>query len=73
VWDNARVLDNPKLSALLEPTEKLVYSEIVKKFSACHFFKKELILVVTTENIYNAKKDKLRKKISLSQLSGITK
>jgi len=50
-----------------------VYSEIVKKFSACHFFKKERILVITTENIYNAKKDKLRRKIPLAQLAGVTK
>ena len=30
-------------------------------------------MIVTTENIYNAKKDKLRRKIPLAQLVGITK
>ncbi len=73
VLDNARVSENPKLFPLLDANEKLLYSEIVKKFSACGFFKKERILVITSENIYNAKKCKLRRKIPLSQLAGITK
>ena len=46
---------------------------MVKKFSPCHFFKKERMLVITTENIYNVKKEKLKRKIPLTQLVGITK
>ena len=43
----------------------MIFTEIVKKFSMCHFFKNERTLVITSENIYNVKKDKLRKKVPL--------
>lgn len=73
VMDNAKMMDNIKLFSFLESTERLVSTDMVKKFSPCHFFKKDRMLVFTTQSIYNVKKDKLRRKIPLSQLIGITK
>ncbi len=44
----------------------MVFTEMVKKFSMCQLYKMERTLVITSENIYNMKKDKLRKKVPLS-------
>ena len=72
LMDNAQVLSNPKVLVLLE-SERLVYSEMVKKFSPCHFLKQDRLLVITSEAVYNIKKDKLRRRIPFKKLQGITK
>lgn len=70
--DNVGFLDNPKQKALLEPNEVLLYADNVKKWSNRSIFSDSRILVVTTENIYNAKKDKLQRTIKFSALAGIS-
>ena len=57
--DNVGFLDNPKQRALLEKSEKLLYADVIKKWSNSSFFSDTRILAVTTENIYNIKGDKI--------------
>ena len=57
VLDNAKMRYNEKLLSQLLPTERFVYTQFVKKFSPCHFFKSTRMLVITTENMYHCKKD----------------
>ena len=57
--DNVGFLDNPKQRALLEKSEKLLYADVIKKWSNSSFFADTRILAVTTENIYNIKGDKI--------------
>lgn len=70
--DNVGFLDNPKQKALLEKNEHLLYADNIKKWSNLQIFPDTRILVVTTENIYNVKKDKLQRTIPFSLLSGIS-
>ena len=63
----------PKLMNLLDPHEKLVFVDKVKKFSPCGWFKQERFLAVTTENIYNIKSDVVKRRIPIASLAGITK
>jgi len=57
--DNIGFLDNYKQRNLLEDNEKLLYADNIKKYSNGAFFADTRTLVVTTENLYNVKKDSL--------------
>ena len=57
--DNVGFLDNPKQRALLEKSERLLYADIIKKWSNSSIFADTRILAVTTENIYNIKGEKI--------------
>jgi len=46
---------DPKLVNLLDPHEKLLIVDKIKKFTPCGWFKQSRILLITTENIYNIK------------------
>ena len=46
---------NPKLMNLLDPHEKLMVADKIKKFTPCGWFKQDRIIVITTESIYNIK------------------
>ena len=52
-------LDKPKLRVLLEKSEQLLYANKIKKWENNSFFADTRILAVTTENIYNIKKEKI--------------
>ncbi len=45
--------------SLIEPTEKVILVDKIKKFTPCGWFKQDRIIVITTENIYNIKHDKV--------------
>lgn len=70
--DNVGFLENPKQKGLLEQNEQLLYADNVKKWSNNNFFADTRILVVTTENIHNVKKDKLQRTIPFVLLTGIS-
>ena len=46
---------NAKLMNLLDPHEKLMVADKIKKFTPCGWFKQDRIIVITTESIYNIK------------------
>ena len=46
---------NQKLMNLLDPHEKLLFADKIKKFTPCGWFKQDRLLVITTENLYNIK------------------
>jgi hypothetical protein len=58
---------------LLDSNESFLFSDKVKKYSPCGFWKQERILIITTESIYNIKKDKVKRCIKIDNLSGISK
>jgi hypothetical protein len=43
------------LKNLLDPHEKLLVADKIKKFTPCGWFKQDRIIVITTDNIYNIK------------------
>jgi hypothetical protein len=58
---------------LLDPHEKLMVADKIKKFTPCGWFKQERIIAITTENIYNIKVDSVKRRIQISSLAGISK
>ena len=58
---------------LLDPHEKLLLADKIKKFTPCGWFKQDRTLVITTENIYNIKQDIVKRRIPIASLAGITK
>ncbi len=70
--DNVGFQDNPKQMVMLEKGERLLYADNVKKWSGNSFFADSRTLVVTTENIYNFKKEKAQRKIPFELLTGIS-
>jgi hypothetical protein len=64
---------SPKLMNLLDSNESLLFSDKLKKYSPCGFWKQDRILVITTENIYNIKKDKVKRCIKIENVNGISK
>jgi len=46
--DNVGFLENPKQRALLEKSEKLLYADIIKKWSNSSIFADTRILAITT-------------------------
>ena len=73
VMDNAKMRDNLKYLSLLEETERLVLSENLKKFAPCNIIRTEHMLVFTDQNIYNMKKEQIKRSIPLNSLVGVTK
>ena len=63
----------PKLMSLLDPHEKLLMADKIKKFTPSGWFKQDRILVITTDNIYNIKNDIVKRRLPISSLAGITK
>lgn len=66
-------MKNAKLVALLDSNEKLLFADKVKKFRSNCTWKQDRILVITTENIYNVKKDKVKRCMKIESLGGVTK
>jgi len=64
---------NPKLTSLLDASETLLFADKIKKFRSNCTWKQDRILVITTESIYNVKKDKVKRCIKMTSLGGITK
>lgn len=64
---------NKKLTALLDSTEALLFADKIKKISAGALFKQERVFVITTESIYNIKKDKVKRCIKIINLGGLSK
>ncbi len=81
VKDYAGVRTQPKILALFEQSgkiyvsnviESLLYSEKIKKINMFGW-NQERILAITTEHIYNIKKQKPKRKIGITLLGGISK
>ena len=63
---------NPKLVALIDSSEFLIFADKVKKLNSVGW-KQDRIFVITTEHIYNIKKDKVKRRIQIAMLAGISK
>ena len=53
-------VQNPKLCKLIDETECLLFADKIKKFNQSGW-KQDRILIVTTRNIYNVKKEKVKR------------
>jgi hypothetical protein len=53
--DYINFMGNPKLMNLIDPHEKLLIADNIKKFTPCGWFKQNRIIAITTDNIYNIK------------------
>lgn len=58
---------------LISPTETLLYADKIEKWLYCGNWKQDRTIVITTENIYNVKKDKIKRCIPIAKLGGISK
>ena len=58
--------------ALIDSSECLIFADKIKKFNGGNW-KQERIFVITSEHIYNVKKDKVKRRIQLGSLGGISK
>ena len=59
---------------LLDKHECLLFADRVKKFQSSGWkSKQERIIVVTTESVYNIKKDKVKRRIPLKLIEALTK
>ena len=64
---------NPKCMKLLSPGETLLFADKIEKWMFCGNWKQDRTIVITTENIYNVKKDKIKRCLPISKLGGISK
>lgn len=58
---------------LLDPHEKLMVADKIKKFTPCGWFKQDRIIAITTESIYNIKGEGVKRRIAIASLAGISK
>ena len=63
---------NPKMWVLIDECETLMFADKIKKFNQSAW-KQDRIMLVTTENVYNVKKDKVKRRIKIGSLIGVSK
>ena len=64
---------NPKLWKLLDANEKLIFADKIKKYTPCGWWTQDRTMVITSENIYNIKKDVVKRAIPITKLGGVSK
>ncbi len=65
-------VQNQTMWKLIDEDECLLFADKVKKFNQFKW-RQERIILITSESIYNVKKDKIKRCIKIDKLAGLSK